>query len=516
MQAKITNNYKLGLKSSPYPSVEIGMESLPLETVASLAPKIPQIAISELSVPTPSISSPAAIKKQDIRTSLKASTMDAVFAGIFSITTSGILLSNFLVELGASPVVFGMLSSIPMVVNLIQPLGAYLSELTTSRFRYSLLTNGLARLLWLFLVIGIAALSLGRIDSHQLVVLTLAIVLLAHLLAGLGSASWMSWIAMIVPRQLRGRYFGLRNSATCLTNLICVPLIGLLVSKFPGGTLQGYGIFVLFGILSGVISIGCQYFQADMNPQIQNASTTVFHGENTADAQSETIQLAQPNQNSNVMTSIFKNSNFLMFLFYFSCWMLAFNLSAPYFNLYMLHNMKLDVSLVTLYSSIQAAANLLMLIFWGKLSDKIGNRPILMMVGILVAIAPLLWLSVSVNRFDIWIWLPLLHIFVGGTSAGVDLCNNNMQLGVVPVKQQSIYFAITAAVGGASGALGTTIGGFIAQNPAYGGLIGLFAISAFFRLLALIPLVFVQEPRGLSLTRMLQTLWIFRRKAVQI
>ncbi|MEC4813820.1 MAG: MFS transporter [Scytonema sp. PMC 1069.18] len=493
------------------------MKSLPLETATSLAPKIPQIAISESSVCSPSASNSPALKKDAIRTSLKASTLDAVFVGIFSITTGGILLSHFLVELGANPIVFGMLSSIPMVVNLIQPLGAYLSELTTSRFRYSLLTNGIARSLWLILVIGIVAFSLGQINTHHLIILTLVIVLLSHLLAGLGSASWVSWIAMIVPRQLRGRYFGLRNSAACLTNLIYVPIVGFLVSKFPGGTLQGYGVFVLFGILSGITSIGCQYFQTDINPQIQNScagqSCDVQH---TPHNPSESVLLTRFQQDSSVKTSILKNSNFLMFLFYFSCWMFAFNLSAPYFNLYMLDTMKLDVSLVTLYSSLQAGANLLMLIFWGKLSDKIGNRPILIMIGILVAIAPLFWLGISANRFDMWVWLPLLHLYVGGTSAGVDLCNHNMQLGVVPVKQQSIYFAITAAAAGVSGALGTTIGGFIAQNPANGGLIGLFAISAFFRLLALIPLVFIKEPRGLSLIRMIQTLWIFRRKVVQM
>ena len=58
------------------------------------------------------------ISKSDIRKSLKASTADGVFAAVFDITTTGILLSNFLVELGANAVQIGMLSSIPMLVNL--------------------------------------------------------------------------------------------------------------------------------------------------------------------------------------------------------------------------------------------------------------------------------------------------------------------------------------------------------------------------------------------------------------
>jgi len=95
---------------------------------------------------------------------------------------------------------------------------------------------------------------------------------------------------------------------------------------------------------------------------------------------------------------------------------------------------------------------------------------------------------------DIWLWLPLLHILLGGTAAAIDLCNNNMQLGIAPLRNQSIYFAIASAVAGVSGAVGTTIGSFIAQFSQYGGLLAAFVLSTALRLLALIPLFFIQEP----------------------
>lgn len=438
------------------------------------------------------------VSKDAIRTSLTASTLDAVFATVFSITTGGILFSNFLVELHASPVIFGMLSSIPMLVNLIQPLGAYLSERTTSRFLYSLTTYGISRLLWLILVIGIIGASWGRVTSEQLIVLTLLIVLFTHLLGGLGSASWLSWLAMIVPRRLRGRYFGIRNSVASLTNLLSVPLAGLAVSHWYGGTLQGYGVVLLVGVVFGFISLACQYFQVDMNPLSQNTYFAMCVQKSDIQPVSDSTALDKDKSlciQVPLTAPIWKNLNFLMFLLYFSLWMLAVNLSAPFFNFYMLETLDLDISCVTVYNSLQMGANLLMLILWGKLADKIGNRPILLMIGILVALTPLLWLGISVNHLGIWLWFPLLHIFIGGTGAAIDLCSNNMQLGIAPVKNQSIYFAIAAATAGVSGALGTTIGGFIAQFAEHGGLLGLFAISSLCRLAALVPLIFVQEQR---------------------
>jgi hypothetical protein len=104
-------------------------------------------------------------------------------------------------------------------------------------------------------------------------------------------------------------------------------------------------------------------------------------------------------------------------------------------------------------------------------------------------------LAIGTNSLSLWLLLPLLHIVLGGTVAATDLCNNNMQIGISPVKNQSIYFAIAAAVAGLSGALGTTLGGFIVQFASFGGLLGLFTISSLLRILSLIPLVFVKEPR---------------------
>ncbi len=480
------------------------MDSVQVETTAPLILELPQIA----SPPT-TLSPNSRISKDTIRTSLKASTADSVLAAVYSLGTGGILLCNFLVELGASPVVFGILSSIPMLVNLIQPLGAYLSERSTSRFQYSLRTHGIGRLLWLVLVIAIAAVSWGVINTHQLVILTLLIVLFSNLLGGLGTASWLSWVAMIVPRRLRGRFFGTRNSAASLTNFVCVPMAGLFVSHWYGGTLQGYGVVLLVGIVFGIMGLGCQYFQVDMNPRAQNT----YYGKlpETSEIPLEVARdesCSIPTSQNQLVNSVWKNSNFLMFLLYFSFWTLAVNLSllyfsfwtlavnlsAPFFNLYMLDTLDLDVSYVTIYNSLQAGATLLMLILWGKLADKVGNRPILICIGILVAVTPLLWLGIGVNRLDIWLWLPLLHIFIGGTWAAIDLCSNNIQLGIAPIQNQSIYFAIAAAVAGGSGALGIMIGSFIVQFAQFGGLLGVFALSSLFRLLAIIPLMFIQEP----------------------
>ncbi|XHX81279.1 MAG: MFS transporter [Stenomitos frigidus ULC029] len=452
--------------------------------------------------------------KKAIRTSLKASTLDGVFAAIFSNVTSGVLLSNFLVELHASPTQVGLLSSIPMLANLIQPLGAFLGDRTTSRHYYCLWVYAPSRLLWLLLTAGIAFASWYGLDPQQLVWWTLAILCATHFIGALGAASWLSWLAALVPRRLRGRYFGIRNSTASLTNLLCVPLLGFAVSTFPGGSMRGFGAVLLLGVIAGIISLGFQFFMVDVNPQSQwQASGVEGDTEAAGDAEDRPQLLDCQTNHSSLSSSqsqrptFLKDKNFLFFLLYFSAWMFAVNLSAPFFNLYMLDNLAIDVSWVTVYNSLQAGATMVMMVIWGRLADRVGNRPILLAIGILVAITPLLWLGTGANSLSLWLWLPLLHIVAGATWAAIDLCSNNLQLGVAPVQQQATYFAIAAATAGISGALGTTVGGFLAEFANYGGIPGLFALSTIVRLLALLPLVLVHEQRGQSLGQMMQMLF---------
>ena len=467
------------------------------------------------------------ITKNDLRTSLRASTLDGVFAAIFHNIAGGVLLSNFLVELDAGPFAVGMLTSIPLMANLLQPLGAHFSERTTSRHQYCLWIYGISRLPWLLLVVGIGLASWGQMNPHQLVIWTLSILVATYFLGALGSASWMSWMAALVPQRLRGRYFSIRNSAASLTNLIAVPMAGLAVASWPGGTLQGYGIVLAFGILAGFLSLGFQFFIADVNPQIQNAAPA--EDESNQIACSEPVQLTtedtlrsetavdQPVQPVKRSDGVWRNPNFLTFLLYFGLWTFAANLSTPFLNFYMLDTLAIDVRWVTLYSGLMSGAHLLMMILWGKLADRIGNRPILLLVGVVVSLLPVFWLGMDGSLLSICLWLPLLNILRGGTWAALELCSSNIQLEIAPVRQQSVYFAIAAAVTGVGGALGTTVGGFLAEFADFGGIPGLFAFSAALRLAALLPLVFVQEQRSQSVMQSIsQFLLPVKRRLYQL
>ena len=415
-----------------------------------------------------------------VRTSLRASTIDGGLSTVFSNVTGGVLLSSFLLDLGASPFQIGMIASLPMVANLLQPLGALLSNRTNSRHDYGIWTFLPSRLLWLALLIGIIFRDTIQDSSVQLVYLTLTLVVVSNILAALGSASWMSWLAALVPPQLRGRYYSVRNIVSNIASLISLPIASFVISNWQGGTIAGYGIVLSISILAGLVSLTCQHFMIDINPQkYHNKSWQEDH---------------QKNPFSNLIAPL-KNRNLVIFLIYFAIWGFAVNLSTPFFNLYMLENLGVDVTWVTLLNSLSNGANMLMLLVWGRLSDRFGNRPLLIFAGLAIAITPLFWLLTSLDQIQaqLWIYLLIFHLFLGGTWAAIDLGTNNIQIGIAPSQHHATFFAIASAVAGVGSALGTTVGGTLAQYSHYEGIFGVFFLSAILRLGALIPLLFVHE-----------------------
>jgi MFS family permease len=461
-----------------------------LETIPVSIQEIPEdTAFTHTQLPATS-TPPFKISKREIRTSLRALTTEGGFATVFYSIIGGALLSNFLLDLGASTVEIGLLASIPQLTNLLQPVGAFLGDHIKSRHWYSLLIFGSSRLPWLLIVPGIWLVSTSRIQPRQLVLLTLAIICLSNVMEALGRASFLSWIAVLVPERLRGRYFGFRNSVVTLTNLIGVPLMGLAVSKWPGGSLSGFGVVLVVGVVFATLSLVFQFWMRDVNPKLVHA------------ADEETGHASPWGR----VFGFLKDGNFLRFLLYSAFWSFAVNVSAPFFNLYLLSDLNLDVSVVTLYNSLGAGANLLMLIFWGKLADRIGNRPLMITVGILVGLTPLLWLEAGTAPIFLWAWFPLLHILGGATWAAIDLCSGNLMMAVTPLRNQSIYFAIAAAVPGITGAMGIAAGGYVATVTDFGGLPTVFALSAVLRLFALLPLVFVHERRSVRVRQLMKVI----------
>jgi MFS family permease len=149
-------------------------------------------------------------------------------------------------------------------------------------------------------------------------------------------------------------------------------------------------------------------------------------------------------------------SNFVQFVVFVSAINCATAVAGPYFAVFLLREMKLSYVEFTALAAVQLAAQFLALKFWGRISDRFGNRAILGLIGWPLAVNPTLWLVSSDMAF-----LAFLHIYSGIMWSGFNLAASNFVYDVaIPAKRARCvaYFAIinTSAI-----CLGSVAGGVL-------------------------------------------------------
>lgn len=433
---------------------------------------------------------------QTILKALRISIYDGVFAQSFAVLTGSIFLPAFALVLGASPFQIGLLASIPFFATLSQLPGAFLIEKHQQRKQLVLLSASTARALWIPVVLISFLLS----DSKPALVLNLLILLIIsyHIFAHISGVAWLSWMSSLVPDEIRGRYFGLRNSALGLFTLLSTILGGFYLdwfkAEFPDLPLTR-SFEILFGVAVVLGGISILFLLKQPEPAAETKSENHLRE-----------RLKAP----------LKDHNFRKLLRFAVLWSFGVNFASPFFIVYMLQDLQLSYTLVSIYTVSSAMADLIGMWAWGHFSDQIGNRPVIILNSFIVTVLPFLWIFTNASPYSVFLFIPLLHLIGGFSWAGYNLCSVNLVLRMAPKEGNSVYFAAWNTVNGLSAGLGAVSGGFFSSQVHHLGrlfpfnfdsdLKYIFIISAFLRLLPLMGVRAIQEYPGSSVRRAIRVL----------
>jgi MFS family permease len=173
------------------------------------------------------------------------------------------------------------------------------------------------------------------------------------------------------------------------------------------------------------------------------------------------------------------------FCFYTAALYGATYIASPFFDAYMLTSLHLDYLTWALISIAGPLARFLALPYWGRLSDRFGNRAILLLTGFMVPFTPLMWLFGTDATY-----LFLIQMVSGMAWSGLELAafnyNINRREPSVRTAQTSAY-SFAKGVGYLGGAI---VGGTLLTIwPAAGlwgvsAFFGLYIISGIMRMLA--------------------------------
>jgi MFS family permease len=383
---------------------------------------------------------------------LKYSIYDGFFAQIYVNLTGTIFLPAYALLLGAQPIHIGILAALPFLGTLAQLPGSVLVEKLQNRKKLVIGFAVAARGIWIILVIEsiMVAADNGSFLLSLLIVLTAC----SQILGSCAGVGWLSWMAALVPEEIRGRYFGLRNSVLGIVTITLTIVGGYFLDwyryHFPASPVtRSFEILFITAIIAGMISAYFLYRQGDLRPQ------------------DTLLRTASPDP-LKLFTEPFQHQNFRRFIRFALVWAFAVNFSSPFFIIYMLIDLKFSYTLISLYTMLSAVADFIGMGFWGHFSDRFGNRAIIIVTALVVALQPALWIFSNNSVFSVYLLIPLLHMTGAFFFAAYNLCAVNLVFRMAPKEQNSAFFAFwsIASANGAAAGVGAIMGGILSQHAA--------------------------------------------------
>jgi MFS family permease len=373
-------------------------------------------------------------------------------------------------ELGLDLKFVVFLAALPWLGAIGQIIGPWSLERISSVKKYTLFVAGFGRALWIlplgaaFFLDAHARHSGTHFNLHLWFLAVIGTACTSSLLTSISATSWLAWMKAIVPGRFQGRFFACRQRYTTLAFAIASLLGSFLMGWSPHGYRAGIACLGLLAVVSGGISIA---FLARVPGGIPH-------------------KLDQPSTFKETIRRPLRDPEFRKLLWFGAAFNGATQVASSYFPYYFTKNLGLPLSWVALWGGLLNLGCFLAAPFWGRRVDRL-NCPyrVFWYAGHAISLSPLFYYLV--RSASAIAWMAPLDYFVSGIfSSGFVLAQTALLIRLSPKGKAASYFSLYAAICGLSGALGTCLGGGLAEAFALsGGFRSVFLISFGLRFLAL-------------------------------
>jgi len=378
------------------------------------------------------------LPQADIERGLDYLLLDGVCSQSMSSLTSSAFLIAYALMFHASNIVIGILTAIPFLANLMQLVSTWIIENIHKRKIVSVVSSFLGRVALFFI-----ALTPIFFHNYEIIALLLFVTIL-NIFGALSNGAFNSWMKDFVPEKIRGRYFAKRSRisvsvATLLSILAAIYIDGLFIGTLNESLIQKYSVLFMAAFILGIIGI---IFLSKI-PEPKMNSNGKFHIKD--------------------LTRPFADQGFKKLLIFMFVWSFAYNLSTPFFVVYMLKRLALSIIFVISVTALGQFITVLMLPLWGSFVDKFGIRPVMKLSAIFYLVALALWPYTTLPEGYV-LTIPIIisiYILIGFSTGGLMLSSTVFAFKMAP-KDNSVPF-ITVN--------GTVISIAAGISPLFGGTI---------------------------------------------
>jgi len=370
--------------------------------------------------------------KSPYRFGMEMAVIEGIWAMLLLSMLSGPFLTAYLLYLGATSAQIGLVLAVPALANLLQILAAmYMQKLRNRKTAFVLFATA-------HRTVGLVTGIIPFVFPKELwLVIFIITFLLYSAINAFAGVIWTSMISDMVPAQVRGKYFGIRNVIVNASNSIGFYITGVVIDRYPGAT--GFNIMYILAAITVVLNVF--YFTKYTNPEFEKPSAM--------------------NTSTFVMRP-FKDKVFISGLLFLTVWTFIFTMTSPFFSYVMLDILNVRYQTVSNLVILQTVSSMLGFYVCGQLARKYSERTLLIGSLPFLAAASLLWGTLS--------FLPqLLVLVIIFVSLGFGMGSYNQQIfifmiGSSPKAERPIYIAVFSAVTGLAGFFGPALGGVIFEQ----------------------------------------------------
>jgi len=376
--------------------------------------------------------------------------VEGAFAELVGACTAGGILTAWALYLELSPFLIGLLGALPFSAQLVQLPASWITRRLGSR-RAALWTIGVGRQC----VLPLAALPWLRVPLAEKQAIFLSCTFATSALSVAGNNAWTSWMGDLVPGSLRGRYFGRRTSVCALAATAAALGAGALLD---GGRNQGHAGAALCALTLTACGAGA-------------ITTWLLRLQ-----QPPRAVAAPPALPLREALSPVRDGAGRRLLAFQMAWSAAGGVTAAFYPLHMIGNLRMGFARMALYTAALAAFRMLAAPLWGPLLDRRGARFVLSICSFALCLSAPLWLFASAGHLGA---LALEAALSGTCMAGVSLATFALPLSLSRPGTRSFYVAASAAAGGLAAGIGSAAGGFaVGFLPSAWSLFGLPLVTA--------------------------------------
>ena len=396
------------------------------------------------------------ISRPQLLQSMGFSMLASCFGSGFLAVAYGMPLAMFMQSIGASGLVIGLVSTVRQAATVAQIPAALMSENLNSRKSIWLACALTHRALWL-VVAAVAAWA----APHQwwLALSIVALVGLSDALGNAAAAPWYSWLADLIPLNISGRFWGMRQTVVTAVSLSALAAASVTLDAFrvPAtgqATRQGFGIVFAIAALFGIADIFVHLMVRD--PQsVRVPRETATH--------------------KRILAPLW-NPDFRLLTLALGVWAIAWAMVNAFAPIYLKRDFGLSYTQIASLGIASGLGAVITSYLAGHLVDKVGAKRLAVVLAAATPVPNVVWFFLDRSVVHVGVFaFPQPVVLLVAASLASGMCTSSMYLCQVrlaaelsEVRGRTLSIAVHWSSVGLLSAIGPITGGLLMDHfPAH-------------------------------------------------